>query len=97
MKPEDKPKQQLRGPQEENPQVIPTVQRNDGTNVNDDKLPPSAFAEPSEPAHIAPRDKEADQIARPQEENPQVVVTTGRENAREKAKTEEKVKGKAKL
>ncbi|KAJ3841765.1 hypothetical protein F5878DRAFT_445402 [Lentinula raphanica] len=37
-------------------------------------LPASAFSEPSEPSELAPGNKPKDQITKPQEENPQVVL-----------------------
>jgi hypothetical protein len=46
--------------------------------------PPSAFSEPSEPSDLKPEDKPKDQITKPQEENPQVIVTKNKEQAKEK-------------
>ncbi|KAJ3780823.1 hypothetical protein GGU10DRAFT_380189 [Lentinula aff. detonsa] len=40
----------------------------------DGTLPTSAFSEPSEPSELAPGNNSKDQVARPQEENPQVVL-----------------------
>ncbi|CDO75162.1 hypothetical protein BN946_scf184866.g3 [Trametes cinnabarina] len=37
-------------------------------------VPPSAFAEPSEPSQLRPEDKPADTIRGEQEENPQLVA-----------------------
>ncbi|KAJ3980643.1 hypothetical protein F5890DRAFT_1557518 [Lentinula detonsa] len=40
----------------------------------DETLPTSAFSEPSEPSELAPGNNSKDQVARPQEENPQVIL-----------------------
>ena len=39
--------------------------------------PTSAFSEPSEPSDIVPENNPREQLTRPQEENPQVVLRIG--------------------
>ena len=49
----------------------------DGKTIKRDskeKLPTSAFAEPSEPSNRAPEDNSKAQLTGPQEENPQVIA-----------------------
>ncbi|KAJ3735196.1 hypothetical protein DFJ43DRAFT_1151356 [Lentinula guzmanii] len=44
----------------------------------DETLPTAAFSEPSEPSELAPGNNSKDQVARPQEENPQVILVKDR-------------------
>lgn len=46
-----------------------TIKNDQGKN-----LPPSSFAEPSEPSDHAPEDNPKGQLTKPQEENPQAIA-----------------------
>lgn len=97
LKPGDKPKEQLRGSQEENPQIVVTrperadvKKKHDGPSfgkAQEKDLPPSAFAELSEPGDLAPKDKSRKQVSQTQEENPQVVVTASKKAEQRKKGT----------
>lgn len=59
-----------------------------------DKIPESAFGEPSEPSALKPADKPKEQLTNPQEENPQVVVTESKKASEKKEQTSGKIKSK---